>query len=168
MSIARIGIVTVSDRASRGEYEDKGGPAIRAWFKRVLSTPWEAVARVIPDEQALIEAALIELSDVEGCSLIVTTGGTGVSPSDRTPEATRAVIDKMSPADHMHGQNPAGLPQFHPADGHIPEMSVPGSLEDRAFQDLLYQLLELMVQLLPGLQTFLIFYQLTMRLEMLL
>ncbi len=97
MSIARIGIVTVSDRASRGEYEDKGGPAMRAWFTRVLTCPWEAVARVIPDEQALIEATLIELSDVVGCSLIVTTGGTGPALRDVTPEATEAVCEKMLP-----------------------------------------------------------------------
>ena len=97
MSIARIGIVTISDRASRGEYEDKGGPAMRAWFTRVLTCPWEAVARVIPDEQALIEATLIELSDVVGCSLIVTTGGTGPALRDVTPEATEAVCEKMLP-----------------------------------------------------------------------
>ncbi len=97
MSIARIGILTISDRASRGDYEDKGGPAINAWFARVLSSPWEAVARVIPDEQALIEAALIELSDVAGCSLVVTTGGTGPAVRDVTPEATEAVCEKMMP-----------------------------------------------------------------------
>lgn len=97
MSIARIGFVTVSDRASRGEYEDKGGPAMQAWFARVLTCPWEAVARVIPDEQSLVEATLIELSDVEGCSLIVTTGGTGPAPRDVTPEATEAVCEKMLP-----------------------------------------------------------------------
>ena len=97
MSIARIGIVTISDRASRGEYEDKGGPAMHAWFKRVLTSPWEAVARVIPDEQSLIEATLIELSDIAGCSLIVTTGGTGPALRDVTPEATEAVCEKMLP-----------------------------------------------------------------------
>ena len=97
MSIARIGFVTVSDRASRGEYEDKGGPAMQAWFARVLTSPWEAVARVIPDEQSLVEATLIELSDIEGCSLIVTTGGTGPAPRDVTPEATEAVCEKMLP-----------------------------------------------------------------------
>lgn len=94
---ARIGILTVSDRASRGEYEDKGGPAIHAWFSRVLTSPWEAVARVIPDEQPEIEAALRELSDVEGCSLIVTTGGTGPALRDVTPEATEAVCSKLMP-----------------------------------------------------------------------
>ena len=94
---ARIGFVTVSDRASRGEYEDKGGPAMQAWFARVLTCPWEAVARVIPDEQSLIEATLIELSDIAGCSLIVTTGGTGPALRDVTPEATEAVCEKMMP-----------------------------------------------------------------------
>ena len=97
MSSARIGILTISDRASRGVYEDKGGPALHAWFTRVLTSPWEAVARVIPDEQPLIEAALIELSDVAGCSLIVTTGGTGPAVRDITPEATEAVCQKMMP-----------------------------------------------------------------------
>ena len=97
MSIARIGILTVSDRASQGIYEDKGGPAIKAWLTRALSGPWEAVARVIPDEQAQIEAALCELCDDEGCALIVTTGGTGPAQRDVTPEATEAVCQKMLP-----------------------------------------------------------------------
>ena len=94
---ARIGILTVSDRASRGDYEDKGGPAIRAWLTQALSSPWEAVARVIPDEQPLIEAALIEMADTAGCSLVVTTGGTGPALRDVTPEATEAVCSKMLP-----------------------------------------------------------------------
>ena len=97
MSNARIGILTISDRASRGVYEDRGGPALHAWFARVLSSPWDAVARVIPDEQPLIEATLIELCDQEGCSLIVTTGGTGPALRDVTPEATEAVCEKMMP-----------------------------------------------------------------------
>jgi len=97
MSDARIGILTISDRASRGDYEDKGGPALHAWLARVLVSPWEAVARVIPDEQPLIEATLIELCDVVGCSLIVTTGGTGPAARDVTPEATEAVCEKMMP-----------------------------------------------------------------------
>ncbi len=97
MTLARIGILTISDRASRGEYQDLGGPALRAWFDRVLTSPWEAVARVIPDEQPLIEAALIELCDQMGCSLIVTTGGTGPALRDVTPEATEAVCQKMLP-----------------------------------------------------------------------
>ncbi|OAN50273.1 molybdopterin adenylyltransferase [Paramagnetospirillum marisnigri] len=92
-----IGIVTISDRASQGIYEDKGGPAIHAELSRFLSTPWRPVARVIADEQPLIEATLKELADVEGCALIVTTGGTGPAPRDVTPEATEAVCEKMMP-----------------------------------------------------------------------
>ncbi|SCZ56365.1 molybdopterin adenylyltransferase [Thiohalomonas denitrificans] len=92
---ARIGIVTVSDRASRGEYEDLGGPAIREWLERALTSPWEAVARLVPDEQAQVETALRELCEGEGCGLVVTTGGTGPAPRDITPEATEAVCDKL-------------------------------------------------------------------------
>jgi len=95
--IARIGILTVSDRASQGVYEDKGGPAINAWLAKALTSPWQAVARVIADEQALIEDTLCELADVEHCCLIVTTGGTGPAPRDVTPEATEAVCAKMLP-----------------------------------------------------------------------
>ena len=95
--MVRIGILTISDRASRGEYEDLGGPAMRAWFERVLSCPWQAVARIVPDEQHLIEAALIGLCDAEGCALVVTTGGTGPALRDVTPEATMAVCEKMLP-----------------------------------------------------------------------
>ncbi len=94
---ARIGIVTVSDRASQGAYEDKGGPAIHDWLNRALTSPWEAVARVIPDEQALIERTLIDLADGEGCCLVVTTGGTGPALRDVTPEATESVCEKMLP-----------------------------------------------------------------------
>ncbi|HWY86714.1 MAG TPA: molybdopterin adenylyltransferase [Gemmataceae bacterium] len=91
----RIGIVTVSDRASKGVYEDLGGPAIRACLDEILSCPWEPVPRLIPDEQPVIEAALRELCDQENCCLVVTTGGTGPARRDVTPEATRAVCDKL-------------------------------------------------------------------------
>jgi molybdopterin adenylyltransferase len=91
----RVGIVTVSDRASRGEYQDLGGPAIRACLDEMLSCPWDAVPRVIPDERPLIEATLKELCDQEGCCLVVTTGGTGPALRDVTPEATEAVCDKV-------------------------------------------------------------------------
>ena len=94
---ARIGILTVSDRASRGVYEDLGGPAIHAWLSRALISPWQAVSRVIPDERALIEKTLIELVDAKACSLVVTTGGTGPARRDVTPEATVAVCEKMLP-----------------------------------------------------------------------
>jgi len=92
---ARIGIVTVSDRASRGEYEDLGGPAIRDWLDNVLTSQWTGVARVVPDEQDQVEAALKELCDDEDCCIVVTTGGTGPSPRDITPEATLAVIERV-------------------------------------------------------------------------
>jgi len=95
--MAKIGFVTVSDRASRGDYEDLGGPAMVAWFKRVLSSEWEAVKRVIPDDQEGIEATLKELADREGCCLILTTGGTGPAVRDVTPEATEVVCEKMMP-----------------------------------------------------------------------
>jgi len=91
----KIGIVTVSDRASQGVYEDKGGPAIRDCLTEMLSCEWEAVARIIPDEQPVIEATLKQMADVEGCCLIVTTGGTGPAKRDVTPEATEAVCEKL-------------------------------------------------------------------------
>lgn len=93
----KIGIVTVSDRAFRGEYEDKGGPAIQAYFDEIVLIDWMPVARVVPDEIPEIEAALIDLADDEGCNLIITTGGTGPAPRDVTPEATEAVCEKMMP-----------------------------------------------------------------------
>jgi molybdopterin adenylyltransferase len=91
----RIGIVTVSDRASRGQYQDLGGPAIRGCLADILSCPWEPVGRLIPDEQPLIEATLKDLCDQERCCLVVTTGGTGPARRDVTPEATEAVCDKI-------------------------------------------------------------------------
>jgi len=92
-----IGILTVSDRASRGEYEDKGGPGIVAALNDLLSSRWHKVALAIPDERHRIESALMELADRHGCSLILTTGGTGPAPRDVTPEATEAVCEKMMP-----------------------------------------------------------------------
>lgn len=91
----RVGIVTVSDRASQGIYEDLGGPAIRACLGEILACPWEPVARLIPDEQTIIETTLKELCDDEGCCLVVTTGGTGPARRDVTPEATESVCDKL-------------------------------------------------------------------------
>lgn len=96
-TITRIGILTISDRASQGIYEDRGGPAIEAELQRALSSPWQPVRRIIADEQGLIEEALRALADVEGCCLIVTTGGTGPALRDVTPEATEAVCNKMMP-----------------------------------------------------------------------
>jgi molybdopterin adenylyltransferase len=91
----RIGIVTVSDRASQGIYEDKGGPAIQEALRDILSCDWQAVPRLIPDEHAIIETTLKELCDQENCCLVVTTGGTGPARRDVTPEATVAVCDKL-------------------------------------------------------------------------
>jgi molybdopterin adenylyltransferase len=92
-----IGIINVSDRASAGIYEDIPGKAILATLRDYLTTPFEPVYRVIPDEQPLIEATLIELADALGCCLIVTSGGTGPSPRDVTTEATEAVCQKLLP-----------------------------------------------------------------------
>lgn len=94
---ARIGILTVSDRATRGEYEDRGGPAIATYLAEVLDSPYETVARLVEDEQHLIAAALQALCDRERCCLVVTTGGTGPAERDVTPEATMAVCDKEMP-----------------------------------------------------------------------
>lgn len=94
---AKIGILTVSDRASRGEYEDRGGPAIREYLDEILSSAWEPVAKIISDDQPLVEQALIEMADAEQCCLIITTGGTGPAARDITPEATEAVSEKLMP-----------------------------------------------------------------------
>jgi molybdopterin adenylyltransferase len=91
----RIGVVTVSDRASRGEYQDLGGPAIRDCLAEILACPWEAVSRIIPDERPLIEETLKALCDREGCCLVVTTGGTGPARRDVTPEATEAICERI-------------------------------------------------------------------------
>jgi molybdopterin adenylyltransferase len=97
LSPARIGILTLSDRASAGVYEDLSGKAIREVLGDFLASAWEPVYRVIPDDRATIESALITMVDTEGCCLVVTTGGTGPAPRDVTPEATEAVCDKMMP-----------------------------------------------------------------------
>jgi molybdopterin adenylyltransferase len=94
---AKIGIVTVSDRASVGIYDDISGPAIIETLNDYLTSEWEPVYVVIPDEQDIIEKTLIELTDNENCCLVVTTGGTGPSKRDVTPEATEAVCDRMMP-----------------------------------------------------------------------
>jgi molybdopterin adenylyltransferase len=93
----RVGLVSVSDRASGGVYADAGIPALQAWLGRALASPWSAETRLIPDERPVIERALIDLVDVAGCHLVLTTGGTGPAPRDLTPEATLAVGERTMP-----------------------------------------------------------------------
>jgi molybdopterin adenylyltransferase len=97
MDLIPIGVVTVSDRASQGLYEDKGGPGIEAALAAILATSWRPERRLVPDERPAIEAALRDLADVAGCSLILTTGGTGPAARDVTPEATEAVCERILP-----------------------------------------------------------------------
>jgi len=97
LQAVRIGVVSISDRASTGVYEDKGLPALRAWLARALRNPIEWESRLIPDEQAQISATLVELVDERRCDLVLTTGGTGPSPRDVTPEATLAVGEREMP-----------------------------------------------------------------------
>lgn len=92
-----IGLVSISDRASSGVYEDQGIPALREWFSAAMASPWRMEHRLIPDERAVIEQTLIELADAAGCHLVMTTGGTGPAPRDVTPEATLAVAHKVLP-----------------------------------------------------------------------
>ncbi|MEO8303429.1 MAG: molybdopterin adenylyltransferase [Betaproteobacteria bacterium] len=92
-----IGLVSISDRASKGVYEDKGVPGLVDWFTAALSSEWRMETRLIPDEQPVIERMLVELVDVVGCHLVLTTGGTGPAPRDVTPEATLAVAHKVLP-----------------------------------------------------------------------
>ncbi len=94
---AVIGVVTISDRASAGLYEDKSGPAIEAYFNKILITPFRFEKRIIPDGFESVRDTLIELVDQFSCDLIVTTGGTGPSPRDLTPEATRAACPRELP-----------------------------------------------------------------------
>ncbi|MBS65761.1 MAG: molybdopterin adenylyltransferase [Euryarchaeota archaeon] len=95
--MCRFGVVTASDRASAGDYEDISGPAIVGFLEEALTSPWEVVRRLVPDEREQIEKALADLVDLEGCSVVVTTGGTGPAPRDVTPEATEAVCERMLP-----------------------------------------------------------------------
>ncbi len=92
-----IGLVSISDRASSGAYEDKGVPGLVEWFTAAMKSPWRMETRLIPDEQPVIERTLVDLVDTVGCSLILTTGGTGPAPRDVTPEATLAVAHKVLP-----------------------------------------------------------------------
>lgn len=95
--IVKIGLVSISDRASSGVYEDKGIPALRDWLASALTTPWQVEERLIADDQPTIESTLVDLCDYSGCHLVLTTGGTGPAPRDVTPEATLAVAHKVMP-----------------------------------------------------------------------
>ena len=95
--LALVGVLTVSDRASSGEYADLSGPEVLAFLKEALDSEWQAEVRVIPDERTLVEQTLIELVDDIGCCLVITTGGTGPAPRDITPDATAAVCDRILP-----------------------------------------------------------------------
>ncbi|HEK2791403.1 TPA: molybdopterin adenylyltransferase [Proteus mirabilis] len=97
MNKLRIGLVSVSDRASSGVYEDKGLPALEAWLKKTITTPFHIESRLIPDEQLMIEQTLCELVDEAGCHLVLTTGGTGPARRDVTPDATLAIADREMP-----------------------------------------------------------------------
>ena len=95
--VCKFGVLTASDRASAGDYEDLSGPAIEQFLSEAVTSPWEVVRCLVPDEQSLIESSLEELVDSEGCSVVVTTGGTGPAPRDVTPEATEAICERMLP-----------------------------------------------------------------------
>lgn len=97
MDTLRIGLVSISDRASGGVYQDKGIPALEAWLSSALTTPYKLETRLLPDEQTLIEHTLCELVDETGCHLVLTTGGTGPSRRDVTPDATLAIADRVMP-----------------------------------------------------------------------
>ena len=94
---ATFGILTVSDRAHKGEYEDEGGPAILGFFQEAIASEWSSHYRVVPDEISAISAAIIEMTDDLGCDVVVTTGGTGPAKRDVTPEATLEVCDRILP-----------------------------------------------------------------------
>ena len=91
----KIGFLTISDRASRGVYEDISGPAMQEWISKAVTNPYETVSRIIEDEQPVIEKTLIEMSDTLGCNLILTTGGTGPTTRDVTPEATESICERI-------------------------------------------------------------------------
>lgn len=93
----KIGLISISDRASRGEYEDQGIPNLKSWLQKALTSPYETIEKIIPDEKTLIESALIDFVDIESCDLVFTTGGTGPALRDVTPEATLAIADREMP-----------------------------------------------------------------------
>jgi len=93
----KIGLISISDRASKREYEDQGIPNLKAWLQKAIASPFETLEKIIPDERSLIESSLIHLVDIEKCDLILTTGGTGPAERDVTPEATMRIADREMP-----------------------------------------------------------------------
>jgi len=93
----KIGLISISDRASKGEYEDQGIPNLKAWLQKAIASPFETLEKIIPDERGLIKSSLIHLVDIEKCDLILTTGGTGPAERDVTPEATMGIADREMP-----------------------------------------------------------------------
>jgi len=93
----KIGLISISDRASKGEYEDQGIPHLKAWLQKALISPFETIEKIIPDERPIIESSLIHFVDIDLCDLILTTGGTGPALRDVTPEATLAIADREMP-----------------------------------------------------------------------
>jgi len=93
----KIGLISISDRASKGEYEDQGIPNLKAWLQKAIASPFKTLEKIIPDERSLIESSLIHLVDIEKCDLILTTGGTGPAERDVTPEATMRIADREMP-----------------------------------------------------------------------
>ena len=93
----KIGLISISDRASKGEYEDQGIPNLKAWLQKAIASPFETLEKIIPDERSMIESSLIHLVDIEKCDLILTTGGTGPAERDVTPEATMGIADREMP-----------------------------------------------------------------------
>jgi len=93
----KIGLISISDRASKGEYEDQGIPNLKAWLQKAIASPFETLEKIIPDERSLIESSLVQLVDIEKCDLILTTGGTGPAERDVTPEATMGIADREMP-----------------------------------------------------------------------
>ncbi len=93
----KIGLISISDRASKGEYEDQGIPNLKAWLQKAIASPFETLEKIIPDERSVIESSLIHLVDIEKCDLILTTGGTGPAERDVTPEATMGIADREIP-----------------------------------------------------------------------
>lgn len=157
--VFRVGLLTVSDRAFRKEYEDLGGPAMHKWLSEALVSPWDSVEKVVPDEQTEIEQALIAMADDMHCNMILTTGGTGPAPRDVTPEATLAVADKVLPGfgERMRGVSLQYVPtailsrQVGVIRGTTLIVNLPGNPKSIAeILDVLFESIPYCIQLMEG------------------